>query len=130
MTVLLEQRSIFKAYNASVGGKYMTLRIDGDSPWCYGNLFALLREQAEKGVRYLLIDKRNHITQMETLGQECKAKGLSSYIAEHNIVFAAVLNDNDHLEKIACYGLMRKGVQILSTNSMEEAVLWLGGSLK
>jgi len=65
MTVLLKRRSIFEAFNTSVRGEYMTLRIDSDSPWCYGNLFILLQEQVEKGVRYLLIDKRNHVTQMD-----------------------------------------------------------------
>jgi hypothetical protein len=116
--------------NVSIMGEHLTARVDDESAWTHEELCRLLTENVEKGIRYFLIDKRQHTSIfLDQERREDIGKQVAQILKDNDARMAAVLRADDHLEKIACYDVCKHGGKILSTEDMEEAVYWLNGLL-
>jgi hypothetical protein len=120
----------YKNFNTSIIDRHLAIYIETDTLWSHETLYEVIADAINQGVKYILIDKRNHITACSPEridNPTCRPIG--KCLKEHDVKLAVVLNKDDHMEKIACYEGVKYGAKVLSTESFEEAVYWLNGLL-
>ncbi len=118
----------YNHFNVWHNGQHIAIQIDRDAAWSHEKLCDILSVSSRQSVRFILIDKRNHITKCrnEKFGVNIGEK-LGKYLVEKNARLAVVLHKDDHMEKIAFYGASKNGGRVLSTDNYDEAVFWLRG---
>ncbi len=96
---------------------------------CHQKLLNSYEAALDAGARRILVDKRQMVTSPDSNVCKETVKAVGRIFGHHQAKLAVVIDQNDHIEKATCLGIMQHGVKVLSTYDIEEAKSWLAGEI-